>query len=36
MAMTVLRIGEKANKTDIMMGACGRPHNQDEEKDKIF
>ncbi|GAB0179537.1 T-cell activation Rho GTPase-activating protein-like [Grus japonensis] len=31
-----VRIREKANKADIMVGVCYRPPNQDEEVDKIF
>ncbi|PKU38019.1 mitochondrial fission process protein 1 [Limosa lapponica baueri] len=30
------RIRGRANKADIMMGVCYRPHNQDEEADEIF
>jgi len=26
----------KANKADILLGVCYRPHNQDEEADEIF
>ncbi|GAB0181770.1 hypothetical protein GRJ2_000642300 [Grus japonensis] len=31
-----VRITEKANKANIMVGVCYRPPNQDEEKDEIF
>lgn len=31
-----VRIKAKANKTDIIMGVCYRPPNQDEEVDKTL
>ena len=31
-----VRMKAKANKTDILVGVCFRPPNQDEEADKTF
>ena len=31
-----VKIKAKANKTDIIMGVCFRPPNQDEEVDKAL
>ena len=31
-----VRIKAKANKTDIIVGVCYRPSNQDEEVDKTL